>query len=167
MPELFERDEIRSRSNRQVDGRTRHRRILRSRHRSSRHDFIAEIDDLQNKTLSTSPISFDVRKGEILGIAGLVGAGRSEAAQAIFGVDRVGGRQTFRLDGKQVKIRSARDAIRNGIYLVPEDRRIAGLIVDMPIRENITLPALSRYSSAGLVSKSRERKRAKEMCQNV
>ena len=126
----------------------------------------AEIRGLRTMRYPRAPISFDVRKGEILGIAGLVGAGRSEAAQAIFGVDAAEDAKVS-LDGQLVNIRSARDAIRNGIYLVPEDRRIAGLIVDMPIRENITLPALSRYSSAGLVSKSRESKRAKEMCERL
>jgi ribose transport system ATP-binding protein len=126
----------------------------------------AEIRGLRTMRYPRAPISFDVRKGEILGIAGLVGAGRSEAAQAIFGVDAAEDAKVS-LDGQLVNIRSARDAIRNGIYLVPEDRRIAGLIVDMPIRENITLPALSRYSSGGLVSKSRESKRAKEMCERL
>jgi len=126
----------------------------------------AEIRGLRTRRYPSAPISFDVRKGEILGIAGLVGAGRSEAAQAIFGVD-ASEEAKVSLDGHQINIRSARDAIRNGIYLVPEDRRIAGLIVDLPIRENITLPALSRYSSAGLVSKNRESKRAAEMCERL
>ncbi len=126
----------------------------------------AEIKDLRTRRYPRTPISFDVRKGEILGFAGLVGAGRSEAAQAIFGVDTAE-EANILLDGRRVDIRSARDAIRNGIYLVPEDRRIAGLIVDMPIRENITLPALPQYSSAGLVSKDRESKRSREMCERL
>ena len=126
----------------------------------------AEIKDLRTSRYSRTPISFDVRKGEILGFAGLVGAGRSEAAQAIFGVDTAA-KASITLDGRRVDIRSARDAIRNGIYLVPEDRRLAGLIVDMPIRENITLPALQQYSSAGLVSKDRESKRSREMCERL
>ncbi|HKP67978.1 MAG TPA: sugar ABC transporter ATP-binding protein [Pyrinomonadaceae bacterium] len=126
----------------------------------------AEIRDLRTRRYPKKPISFDIRKGEILGVAGLVGAGRSEAAQAIFGVDTAGD-ASIALDGRTVSIRSAGDAIRNGIYLVPEDRRVAGLIVDLPIRENITLPALSRYSSAGLINKSRETKRAQQMCEQL
>ncbi len=126
----------------------------------------AEINDLRTSRYPASSVSFDVRKGEVLGFAGLVGAGRSEAAQAIFGVDACVSSK-ISLDGARVNIRSARDAINNGIYLVPEDRRIAGLIVDIPIRENITLPALGRYSSNGLVSKSRESKRAAEMCEKL
>jgi ribose transport system ATP-binding protein len=68
------------------------------------------------------------------------------------------------VDGKNVKITSANDAIRNGIYLIPEDRRNSGLILDIPIRENVTLPALKRYSSGGLVNKAAETTKAKEMC---
>ena len=126
----------------------------------------AEINDLRTSRYPASSVSFDVRKGEVLGFAGLVGAGRSEAAQAIFGVDPSVSAK-ISLDGLRVNIRSARDAINNGIYLVPEDRRIAGLIGDMPIRENITLPALARYSSRGIVSRSRESKRATEMCEKL
>lgn len=126
----------------------------------------AEIRDLKTRRYPASAISFDVRKGEILGFAGLVGAGRSEAAQAIFGVDGAISAD-ISLDGRKVSISSARDAIANGIYLVPEDRRTAGLIVDLPIRENITLPALSRYTSAGLVSRELESSKAKEMCEKL
>jgi len=126
----------------------------------------AEIGDLKTRRYPTCSNSFDVRKGEILGFAGLVGAGRSEAAQAIFGVEPSVS-ASITLDGKRVDVSSARDAINNGIYLVPEDRRLAGLIVDLPIRENITLPALSRYASAGLISKERESKRSVEMCEKL
>ena len=126
----------------------------------------ATIQDLRTRRFPACSNSFDVRAGEILGFAGLVGSGRSEAAQAIFGVDRAlaGG---IHLDGKLVTIKNARDAISSGIYLVPEDRRTAGLIVDIPIRANITLPALTRYASAGLVSRKRESKRAAEMCEKL
>jgi ribose transport system ATP-binding protein len=124
---------------------------------------LIEVRNLQTRRYPHHSISFTVRKGEILGFAGLVGAGRSEAAQAIFGVDApIGG--TVSLDGKLIEISSARDAIRNGIYLIPEDRRNCGLILDVPIRENITLPALSRYASAGLVNNAAEGKISREMC---
>ena len=123
----------------------------------------AEIRDLRTRRFPNRAISFDVRKGEILGFAGLVGAGRSEAAQAIFGVDApVSG--TISLDGVSIEITSPRDAINSGIYLIPEDRRHSGLILDVPIRENITLAALSRYASAGLINSDAENKTAKEMC---
>lgn len=125
-----------------------------------------EISELRTRRYPGTPVSFDVRKGEVLGFAGLVGAGRSEAAQAIFGVDTPVSAK-ISLDGQLVNIRSAHDAIKNGICLVPEDRRIAGLIVDIPIRENISLPALERYSSRGLISKDRESKTATEMCEKL
>lgn len=125
-----------------------------------------KVKGLRTRRYPDQAISFDVRKGEILGFAGLVGAGRSDAAQAIFGVEvPVGGSVT--IDGKVIRINSANDAIRNGIFLIPEDRRNSGLILDIPIRENITLPALSRYSSNGLVSKAAETNKAKEMCERL
>lgn len=125
-----------------------------------------EISDLTTRRYPNRSISFSVKKGEILGFAGLVGAGRSEAAQAIFGVDpSISG--TVSIDGEQIKINSARDAIKKGIYLIPEDRRNSGLILDVPIRENVTLPSLSRYASAGLVNTSAESKISQEMCEKL
>lgn len=126
----------------------------------------AEVRGLRTKRYPRNPVSFDIGKGEILGIAGLVGAGRSEVAQALFGVD-ASDEATVSLEGRTIKIRSARDAIRNGIYLVPEDRRLAGLIVNWTVRENITLPALPKYCSGGLISKTREGKTAREMCERL
>jgi ribose transport system ATP-binding protein len=122
-----------------------------------------EAQDLRTKRYPSRQVSFDIRKGEILGFAGLVGAGRTEVAQSIFGVDGpLNGR--ILLDGKPVKISSPQDAIGHGIYLVPEDRRRVGLILEVPIRENITLPALFRYASAGLIVRERERKVSSDMC---
>jgi ribose transport system ATP-binding protein len=106
--------------------------------------------------------SFGVRRGEILGLAGLVGAGRSEVAQAIFGVETAH-HGTILLDGNPIKISSPRDAIQNGIFLVSEDRRKTGLVLEMQIKENITLPALPAYASAGLIDRTVERKVAQEV----
>jgi ribose transport system ATP-binding protein len=100
-------------------------------------------------------VSFSLAAGEILGFAGLVGAGRSELAQAIFGVDPLLEGE-LRLDGRPIVIRSARDAIKAGIYLVPEDRRRTGLITEMTVRENVTLPALRRYASLSLIRREAE-----------
>ena len=124
------------------------------------------VENLKTKRYPLQTISFNVRKGEILGFAGLVGAGRSDAAQAIFGVDSSLSGTVF-LDGKLITVSSARDAINHGIYLIPEDRRNSGLILEVPIRENITLPALRLYSSAGLVNKNSESKISKEMCEKL
>ncbi len=124
------------------------------------------VNGLRTRRYPKHAISFDVRKGEILGFAGLVGAGRSDAAQAIFGVDAaIEG--TVEIDGRSIRVTSATEAIRNGIYLIPEDRRNSGLILDIPIRENVTLPSLGRYSSAGLVNKAAETKRSTEMCKQL
>lgn len=123
-----------------------------------------EVESLHTSRYPNKRITLDVGRGEILGIAGLVGAGRSEAAQAIFGVDPAV-EDTLRLGNVKLHIRSPQDAIKHGIYLIPEDRRNAGLITDMPIRENVTLPGLDRYAAAaGLISFEKERANAKEMC---
>src|SRR6266498_723950 len=110
--------------------------------------------------------SFSVGKGEVLGLAGLVGAGRSEVARAIFGVDE-SSKSAISLGGKPLVIRSPQDAINSGIYLVPEDRRLCGLVVDFNIRENISLPGLDRYAKAGLIDSTKEIALAKEMCRSV
>ena len=134
--------------------------------RELRHSYVApqqeaqagffEIRDLETTRYPGRKLSFALGKGEILGFAGLVGAGRSEMAQAIFGVDdRLGGK--FFFNGQELNVQSSRDAIRHGIYLVPEDRRQTGLIVENTIRENISLPALQRYAARGLVNRERER----------
>ena len=124
------------------------------------------VRGLRTRRYPAQDINFEIGAGEILGMAGLVGAGRSEAAQAIFGVDpSLGG--TLTLDGEALTIRSPRDAIRHGIYLAPEDRRRSGLIVDMTIRDNISLPSLSRYASGGLIQKGRESAAAQAASQSL
>ncbi|MDO8681852.1 MAG: sugar ABC transporter ATP-binding protein, partial [Armatimonadota bacterium] len=101
-------------------------------------------------------ISFEVRRGEILGIAGLVGAGRTEVARAIFGADPIdAGKIT--LNGKIVNIRSPRDAIRLGIGLVTEDRKALGLVLGMVVRENISLANLGSLANFGFVNRRKER----------
>jgi len=88
-------------------------------------------------------VSLSVRRGEILGLAGLVGAGRTELARAIFGADPIDG-GTVAIDGRPVAIRSPRDAIRHGIGLVPEDRKQQALFLALAIRPNISITALDR-----------------------
>jgi len=100
-------------------------------------------------------VSFDAARGEILGMAGLVGAGRSELAEAIFGVDEGFGGEVF-IGNDMVHIAGCNDAIRHGIYLIPEDRRGTGLVTLMGVRENITLASASRYARFGLLRKRDE-----------
>jgi ribose transport system ATP-binding protein len=125
-----------------------------------------EVRNLRTRRYPNRPVSFTVRKGEILGFAGLVGAGRSELAQTIFGVDRAVDGE-LHLENKLVRTSSSADAIKNGIYLIPEDRRNTGLILDFTICENITLPDLPRYSRGGLLSRDAERKTATAMCDKL
>jgi inositol transport system ATP-binding protein len=95
-------------------------------------------------------IDLDVRAGEILGIAGLVGAGRTEFARAIFGAD-ASVHTSLRIDGKEVRIRSPRDAIRHGIGLVPEDRKQQALFLQLAIRQNFSIASLGRFLKGGFV----------------
>jgi ribose transport system ATP-binding protein len=101
-------------------------------------------------------VSFAAARGEILGFAGLVGAGRSEIAKAIVGLDVSPAKEVI-MDGKSIPIITPRDAIDHGICLVPENRRTEGLIVEMSVRENVSLPSLTRFSRFGLIQGSRER----------
>ena len=108
--------------------------------------------------LSTSKlhdVSFELRRGEVLGIAGLVGSGRSELGAALFGLDRQS-RGAILLNGKLVAPRSARQAIQLGIGLLPEDRKLQGLMLQMSVIENSTLAVLSRLQSFGFIRGSRE-----------
>jgi ribose transport system ATP-binding protein len=106
-------------------------------------------------------VSFTVRGGEILGIGGLVGAGRTEVVRAIFGADPVDGGE-MRLGGSRVRPRSPREAIRLGIGLVPEDRKGLGLILGMAVRENVSLANLDALTRAGFIRRRREREVAEE-----
>lgn len=111
-------------------------------------------------------ISFQAARGQILGFAGLIGAGRSEMARAVFGVDKpLCG--SVSLAGRKLKIDCAKDAIKNGIYLVPEDRRKSGLVVEMTFRQNITLPQLDRYASACLLNRKKEKAVAKSQAESL
>ena len=101
-------------------------------------------------------VSFSVRRGEILALTGLVGAGRTETVRLIFGADRREAGE-IRLDGKRLAIRSPRDAIAAGIGLLTEDRKLQGLVLGHSVRENFGLPNLGRLSTRGFVQLGRER----------
>ncbi|OEV31470.1 D-ribose transporter ATP-binding protein [Streptomyces nanshensis] len=104
-------------------------------------------------------VSFDVRRGEIVALAGLVGAGRSEVVQAVFGVDRADAGEV-EVDGTELKPGSPTVAMDAGVALVPEDRRQRGLVMEMSVERNIALTGLDRLGSAGMVRRSLERSRA-------
>jgi rhamnose transport system ATP-binding protein len=126
-------------------------------------DHVAGAEVLTVEGLSSagtfSDISFSVRRGEIVGLAGLVGSGRSEVARAVFGVD---GRDagTVSVDGRQVPAGNPRAAIDSGIALVPEDRREQGLVLELSIERNASLPRLRAVSPGGITRSGRERQLA-------
>lgn len=100
-------------------------------------------------------VSFTLRAGEILGLTGLVGSGRTEVARLIFGADRPDA-GTLALDGKEVTHNAPLDAIKNGISLLPEDRKAHGLVLGLSARENFALPNLGRWSRWGWINSTRE-----------
>lgn len=108
-----------------------------------------------------APMSFEIQPGEIVGFAGLVGAGRTELSRALFGVDaRTSG--DIRVAGKRVVIRSPVDAMRAGLALVPEDRRLHGLVLPMPVRPNVSMAALPQISPCGWLNRAAENRMAAE-----
>ena len=111
-------------------------------------------------------VSFNVRKGEILGLTGLVGARRTEVAQVIYGIEKPSA-GTIYMEGKPVKIRKPTDAMKAGIGLLTEDRQKFGLILDWGIGRNITLPEIKRYTRNGLIQEKLENKTATEYAENV
>tara|TARA_B100000945_G_scaffold279111_1_gene245302 strand:- start:480 stop:2015 length:1536 start_codon:yes stop_codon:yes gene_type:complete len=114
---------------------------------------------LEVKSLScghtVKDVSFDVRAGEILGVAGLVGAGRTETARLLFGADKPD-TGSVTLDGKQLKIQSPRQAIAQGICLLTEDRKEQGLVLGQTVQENFGLPNIQDFTKAGFINKGEE-----------
>lgn len=119
-------------------------------------DVILKLEHLSREG-SFDDISFELRRGEILGMAGLVGAGRTNVARAIFGVEPATGGRIL-VDGREVVIYSSQQAIGLGLAYVPEDRQLHGLIAAMHIYPNISLPVLKSYSNWGWMNFRRERK---------
>ena len=114
-------------------------------------------------------VSFELREGEILGLAGLVGSGRTEVANALFGTQGYA-RGEIRIDGEPVHIRSATEAIRHGVALVPEERRGQGLVLSMNVRENATLANLRLFRMADwfpLLSRKKERASTQDVIRSL
>ena len=125
-------------------------------------DVVMEVRDLSRRGNAQDPdyqvlddVSFDLHRGEILGLAGLVGAGRTELVRTIFGADKRDSGQIL-LDGEPVRINSPQDAIRLGIGLLPEDRKEQGLILSMAVRQNMSLVDLAEFTRLGFVQRRRE-----------
>jgi ABC-type sugar transport system ATPase subunit len=127
-----------------------------------RNDKIGEVV-LEAKHLNNDfihDVSFTLRKGEVLGFAGLVGAGRSETIRAIFGADKLHSGEVY-VDRKLQKIRSPKNAIDAGIGVCPEDRKEQGLVLERSIRENLTIPILRTLSRTGIIGRKDERQLSK------
>jgi ABC-type sugar transport system ATPase subunit len=116
---------------------------------------------LDASAIVLADVSFQLRRGEILGLAGLVGAGRTEVVRAIFGADKRDAGQVL-VGGKVAHIRSPKEAIRYGIGFVPEDRKAQGLVLNQPVRDNITLPNLNSLSRFGFLRLGEEARRVQE-----
>lgn len=113
---------------------------------------------LEARNLVTSKlkgISFSLRKGEILGFGGLVGAGRTEVARAMYGADALESGEIF-LNGKKVNLNSPTEALKSGIGLIPEDRKQHGLVLGMQVKENITYSILKRLTRTGFINTAEE-----------
>jgi simple sugar transport system ATP-binding protein/ribose transport system ATP-binding protein len=111
-------------------------------------------------------VSFDLRAGEIVGLAGLIGSGRTEVARAVFGADRRDSGEIV-LDGQQVRIRSPKHAVRAGIAMLPESRKDQGLLMRGSIDHNVSLAHLGEVTTCGVVRKARERRKIDDLAQRV
>ncbi len=119
-------------------------------------DTVLQVKNLTNKFVND--ISFELRRSEILGVAGLVGAGRTELARTIYGVYQADSGEII-LDGKALTIKSPKDALDNGIAYVSEDRKENGIVLGMDLIENVTLASLAKYTNKfGTINKENERK---------
>ena len=116
----------------------------------AQEDVVLEVEGLTSKDRTFSDISFDVRAGEILGVAGIVGAGRTEIMRAVAAVDTAF-EGSVRVNGKAVAKRGPSDAVDAGIVLIPEDRKHHGLVVDQSIEDNIALPNMRSLSRWGWI----------------
>jgi len=128
-------------------------------------DTILTVDGYTHPT-EFSDISFSLKRGEILGFYGLVGAGRSEFMQALFGITKPSG-GGIEIDGSAVTLRSPADAVSHGIVYVPEDRSKQGAIGDLPIFQNVTLPSLHRTSRRGFIKLAQEFQLAREYTERL
>jgi simple sugar transport system ATP-binding protein len=111
---------------------------------------------------TVKPFDFDIHKGEVVGIAGLLGSGRSELARAIYGADKAN-TGTLEVDGKEVKINQPIDAMNLGMGMLPDDRKAEGIIADLSIRENIILALQAKRGMFRLLSRAKQEEIADEM----
>jgi ribose transport system ATP-binding protein len=128
---------------------------------------ILEVKNLSSPGgVGVKNVSFDLYKGEIIALAGLMGAGRTELVRAVSGADRMSGGEIV-LNGQTQRIRKPSDAIKSGLFCAPEDRKKDGLCVKMTLAENITLPSLDIVSRYGIINRKKEARKSGEMVRSL
>jgi len=127
---------------------------------------ILELRDLRYESGPAKGLSFEIGAGEVVGMAGLVGAGRTELSEAVFGIRRIVDGE-IRLKGQTIKIANPRQAMRAGIALVPEDRRLHGLVLEESVGFNVSLPNLDTLSFLRIIRRAREQALGKEMVERL
>ncbi len=127
---------------------------------------VFELKNLSSAAAGVSNINLTIRSGEILGLAGLVGAGRTELARTIFGLTQVDEGEVL-LNNLPLKIKNPSEAIAHGIAYVPEDRRRHGVVLELPISQNMTLSSLNKISNSGAINFASERELAKEYVEKL
>jgi ribose transport system ATP-binding protein len=121
------------------------------------HAAVETIMEIQNiRTRKLKDISFELKKGEILGFVGLVGAGRTEIVRAIYGADRAKDLKIV-INRKPVKIKKPRDGMHEGIGLLPEDRKLEGLVLPFSVQDNITMSSLEKITKYGFINSAQEK----------
>lgn len=128
-------------------------------------EVLLEVRGLKRGT-KVRNVDFTLRRGEILGIAGLVGAGKTELSRLLFGADQAEGGE-IRLKGRALNLRGPVDAVHAGIALVPEERRKQGILVEESIKHNLSLPILEKLSRFGFIRRGKERTHADEMVKRL
>ena len=133
---------------------------------SAESDIMLEVKNLKRNE-NEEFINFKLKKGEILGVAGLVGSGRTEMARALIGADKVLNKEVF-IKGEKVEINSPADALKNGIGLIPENRKSQGLILGQSVKDNISINSLDHILKNNLfINKKEEKKRAQKMVDDL
>ena len=129
-------------------------------------DVVFEAKHIVREDNKVKDVSISVRKGEILGIGGLVGAGRSELVESIFGMHKIKSGEIF-VHGRKVHVRSPRDIIKEGVALVTEDRKVTGLNLSGTVNDNIAMVAIRKLLEGGLYSKNKARKASAEYIEKL
>lgn len=126
---------------------------------------VLEVENLSNSNINN--VSFSLREGEILGIAGLVGSGRTETARAIMGIDKLKS-GTIKINGEPVRIRIPADAVKHGLFLAPEDRKAQAMVLCRTIRENITMSNFGKFcNKLGFVDGAKENRNIDQLVRSL